>query len=267
MTNCSKEIPRLQSLQANRKKRVATNNKLVSKNKIQKVFNKKHAISTTNNTNNTKNSTNNIHTNNIKQNNNNNSTSTIASNNDNNIAKSKDNMTNTSNNTNNNQPKCTTALDKFLQKETPIIKSTQQLIHAVNNSNIIPSTVPINDDIGKLGLMWPRGLAKDHRSAQLLDFFSDEGCPADCGEDWTRDHIEKALQRGNHQSANSKKAQQYLRQQTKEKIAEGFAKVVKYGDIMGALPAKLKISPVAMVPHKSRLFRCILDLSFRLRIK
>ena len=30
---------------------------------------------------------------------------------------------------------------------------------------------------------------------------------------------------------------------------------------------ELKISPIAMIPHKSRKYRAILDLSFRLRLK
>ena len=33
------------------------------------------------------------------------------------------------------------------------------------------------------------------------------------------------------------------------------------------VPQKLKISPIAMIPHKSRMFRAILDLSFSLRLK
>ena len=40
--------------------------------------------------------------------------------------------------------------------------------------------------------------------------------------------------------------------------------MVKYGDLKNNIPPKLKISPVAMIPHKSRKFRTILDLSFRL---
>ena len=35
-----------------------------------------------------------------------------------------------------------------------------------------------------------------------------------------------------------------------------------WGEIKNDVPSKLKTSAVAMIPHKSKLFRCILDLSF-----
>ena len=40
-----------------------------------------------------------------------------------------------------------------------------------------------------------------------------------------------------------------------------------WGDIKDNLHPLFKLSPVAMIPHKSRLFRAILDLSFYLRRK
>jgi hypothetical protein len=43
--------------------------------------------------------------------------------------------------------------------------------------------------------------------------------------------------------------------------------VVLWDDIKENPPPQLKISPLAMIPHKSRQFRAILDLSFRLRLK
>ena len=55
-----------------------------------------------------------------------------------------------------------------------------------------------------------------------------------------------------------------LRQETEDKIKHNYARVVQWGDIKNNLPAKLKISPVAMIPHKSNPFRCILNLSFTL---
>ena len=41
-----------------------------------------------------------------------------------------------------------------------------------------------------------------------------------------------------------------------------YARVLKWGDIKDSIPTKLKISPVAMIPHKSKAYRCILELSF-----
>lgn len=58
---------------------------------------------------------------------------------------------------------------------------------------------------------------------------------------------------------------QALNNEPDDKVANRYAKVVRYGDIKDHLPKNLKISSVAMIPHKSLSFRTILDLSFRLR--
>jgi len=49
-----------------------------------------------------------------------------------------------------------------------------------------------------------------------------------------------------------------------EKVAQGYARIVLWDKIKNNLPKKLKISPIAAMPHKSRLFHTILDLSFKL---
>jgi hypothetical protein len=50
-------------------------------------------------------------------------------------------------------------------------------------------------------------------------------------------------------------------------VKAGQCKVVLWDDIKHNPLEQLKISPLAMIPHKSRAFRAILDLSFRLRLK
>ena len=55
-----------------------------------------------------------------------------------------------------------------------------------------------------------------------------------------------------------------LCQETTEKIAQGYTRVVQWRDIKGDVPKKLKLSPAAMIPHKSKAYCCILDLSFAL---
>ena len=113
--------------------------------------------------------------------------------------------------------------------------------------------------------MWPRGLAKLHPAAGLLDVLSSEGCPCDLGENWTKKHILEAINRGNHISATQQEESKCMEQEAKEKVAAGYAKIIQWKDIMNNIPPNLKISPAAMIPHKSRLFRMILDLTFRLR--
>jgi hypothetical protein len=143
----------------------------------------------------------------------------------------------------------------------------QDLNNAINTSKLFPSTVAVKDDIGKSGLMWPRAFALKHNASSLLNRYSTQGCPADCGKPWSRDHIITALTRGPHISAKSEQARECLVQETRDKIKGGFAKVIKWKDIKDDPPINLKISPIAMIPHKSRKFRAILDLSFQMRMK
>ena len=79
-----------------------------------------------------------------------------------------------------------------------------------------------------------------------------------------QEHIELMLQRGPNRSDLAKKAGRQLFQDPADKIAHKYACVLKWGDIKDKIPQKLKISPVAMIPHKSKPYRCILDLSFTL---
>ena len=72
------------------------------------------------------------------------------------------------------------------------------------------------------------------------------------------------LQRGPHQSAPSNKDGRQLRQETADKITHKYSHMVKWGDIKYKIPQEFKISPVAMIPHKSKPYRCVLDLLFTL---
>lgn len=138
---------------------------------------------------------------------------------------------------------------------------------AFTNDDTMPKERELRDAIGKTrpSLVHPREQALLHRAAALIDAYSKDGCPADCGADWTKEQIEAAIRRGPHPSAKFPEAKEALFAETDDKVANGYAKVLRYGDIKHNLPKKLKISPVAMIPHKSRSYRTILDLSFRLR--
>ena len=136
---------------------------------------------------------------------------------------------------------------------------------AFANEDTLPKEKDLLDAIGKIpSLVKPTKEALLHAAAALIDAYSEAGCPVDCGPDWTPEHIDAAIRRGAHPSADSKEALEALHAETKEKVKNGYSKVLRYGDIKG-LYKKLKISPVAMIPHKSRAYRTILDLSFRLR--
>jgi hypothetical protein len=134
------------------------------------------------------------------------------------------------------------------------------------NNDTMPHEKELKDAIGKIpSLVTPRNEALLHAAAELIDAYSKNGCPADCGPDWTQEHVEAALLKGPHSSANAPDALEALLAETDEKVKNGYARVLRYRDIMKNMPKNLKISPVAMIPHKSRSFRTILDLSFRLR--
>ena len=124
----------------------------------------------------------------------------------------------------------------------------------------------LRQEIGKRSLMQPRTYALNHDATPMLQTYAREGCPVDCGPDWSSDQIKALLIRGPHKSALSKKAISFLRNETADKVSEKYAKIVTWGEIKDNIPQRLKISPVAMVPHKSKSFRCILDLSFGLRV-
>ena len=107
----------------------------------------------------------------------------------------------------------------------PTSEKERQHHHAIQKQQIldtIPPSIPVKDDIGKFGLMWPRGLASAHPAAPMLEEFSELGCPVSTGENWTTEQIIAALKRGPHISAKETKALQYLREETTEKLKGGY---------------------------------------------
>ena len=136
---------------------------------------------------------------------------------------------------------------------------------AIASEDSIPSDIPAKEVAGKFGLMHPSSYALEHDAADMLLEWADKGCQVDTGPEWTREQIEEAIRRGPHKSAHEDGAIEFLKNETNEKVKNNYAKVVRYGDIQKNLPANFKISPVSMIPHKSKLFRCILDLSFQLK--
>ena len=131
------------------------------------------------------------------------------------------------------------------------------LATTLENSESIPTEIPVKETIGKshFGLMCPQlPYAVDHDAIPLLQGYANDGCPVDCGADWTAEHIELMLERGPHRSATGKAAVRQLRKETEDKIKHNYARVVKWGDIKKNPPKKLKFSPVAMIPHKSKPF-------------
>ena len=137
--------------------------------------------------------------------------------------------------------------------------------NAIEKEDTFPKEFPLQETIGKFSLMRPRTYALQHPAAPLLLTYDDKGCPVDCGEDWSEERIRAAILHGPHKSARAKDAIRVLREETKEKVEQNFARIVRFGEIANDIPNKLKISPVACIPHKSKAYRVILDLSFNFR--
>ena len=117
------------------------------------------------------------------------------------------------------------------------------------------------------GEICPSGLALSHPAADLLHEWATYGCPANTGTPWTAEQMQAAVDRGPHYSALSDKAIAHFRAEVNEKVKSGQAKLVAWDSIKDNLPGELEISPIAAIPHKSKQFCLILDLSFNLRLK
>ena len=115
--------------------------------------------------------------------------------------------------------------------------------------------------------MCPAGLALHHPAAPRLLQYATKGCPVLTGKPWSVEQMEAAIARGPHTSAMESEAIDQLTTEVSEKVANGQARLVEWESIKMNPPKELKISPISMIPHKSRKYRTILDLSFSLRLK
>ena len=114
--------------------------------------------------------------------------------------------------------------------------------------------------------MAPQGLALKHEAATILKDWEQFGCPTATGNDWTTTQIRAAINRGPHKSTLEPDALEHFATEVADKVAKGKARVVLWDNIKHDHPKQLKISPVAVIPHKSRTYQSILDLSFTLRL-
>jgi hypothetical protein len=72
----------------------------------------------------------------------------------------------------------------------------------------------------------------------------------------------EAAEQGPHRSATSQDAIEHFAAEIKEKLRTKQARVVAWDNIKDDPPPQLKVSPIAAIPHKSKAYRSILDLSF-----
>ena len=128
----------------------------------------------------------------------------------------------------------------LFNSQSPMYQAMYDLVQALRNFS--PQARQALSQQTKGSILWTILLQSRRYAAH--------GCPVDCGEDWTKEHIELMLRRGPHTSARSKNAISALQEESYEKVRNGYAKIVRYGGIKHHRPTTLKISPVAMIPHK-----------------
>jgi hypothetical protein len=161
-------------------------------------------------------------------------------------------------------PSVGTQIRSHDEADTAAHKAILPRIHA------LPHTDCHAKKIGKLNahgtaLMQPSAFALQHAAAPLLHEYATKGCPVNCGPDWSHERILAALEYGAHPTAKVPQALKCLIEEAEAKVTHGFSRIITWKDIKNDVPKKFKLSPVAMIPHKSKLFRSILDLSFVLR--
>ena len=117
------------------------------------------------------------------------------------------------------------------------------------------------------GQMNPSGLALEHPAKEVLLEYAHGGCPVNTGKPWTIEMMEAMIEKGPHVSALADDAIEQFQQEVADKEKKGQCKVVLWDDIKHNPPEATKISPIAAIPHKSRTYRAILDLSFGLTLK
>jgi hypothetical protein len=111
------------------------------------------------------------------------------------------------------------------------------------------------------------GFVLDHPATKTLQEYATYGCPEKMGKPWTKAEIWEAIKRGSHVSGLSAKALKHFKQQACKKVAMGQAMIIDWDTIKDNPPPQMKVLPIAAIPHKSKAFRSILDLSFLLHLR
>lgn len=110
--------------------------------------------------------------------------------------------------------------------------------------------------------MLPRFPRNHHPAFDMLWHFATAGCPVNCGANWTPAELATAIRYGSHRSAQAPDAASDCRNEALERVADGCCRLIPWTSLRRNPPPNLKISPIAAIPHKSRKFRMILDLSW-----
>ena len=100
------------------------------------------------------------------------------------------------------------------------------------------------------GGICPAGLALHHPAEDKLLKYATLGCPTKTGRNWTKAEMEEAIENGPHASALDPEAKLQLYEEVLAKQEKGQCRVVDWETIKDNPPEELKVSPIAMIPHK-----------------
>ncbi len=79
--------------------------------------------------------------------------------------------------------------------------------------------------------------------------------------------IWEAIKRGPHVLVLLIEALKHFKEEALKKVAMGQVMIVNWDTIKDNPPPQMKVLPIAAIPHKSKAFRSILNLSFSLRLR
>ena len=77
--------------------------------------------------------------------------------------------------------------------------------------------------------------------------------------------IKAALRRGLHLSAMKPAAMKAFKDEVASKLKQKQVRILSWEGIQSKPPSELKLSPMAQIPHKSRAYRTLLDLSHEVK--
>ena len=110
------------------------------------------------------------------------------------------------------------------------------------------------------------GLVVHHPAYETLLEYATGGFSINSGRNCTKEEIHAAVMRGPHESALEDKYIGHFDYEAKGNVESKLARLVLYYEVRGDLPEQMKVSPIATIPHNSKTFRSILDLSFLLHL-
>lgn len=118
--------------------------------------------------------------------------------------------------------------------------------HVPRNSPAAKAQGEHAEQVGK-SLMRPMALAELHPFAPKLHEW-ERGVPVDCGQPWTKEAINLALEKGPHRSALDEEAIRLVHEDVAYQVEAGFSQLVYWDDIKDNLPRNFKLSPLAVIP-------------------